>query len=152
MTNPTFTAVSVRSAAGPFERADQRITYRNGSRAPILTTTGGELDLKIPKLLAGTFFAALLEQRRRIDQALFAVVMEAYLHGVSTRKVGNSVKALGLTRVAGSTRNGVPGRRLAAMPRTLSSRSRDSSESVLSRPALAIATTGWGTVANKIAS
>ena len=61
----------------------------------MLTTAAGDLDLKIPKLRAGTFFPALLERRRRIDQALFAVVMEAYLHGVSTRKVDDLVKALG---------------------------------------------------------
>ena len=61
----------------------------------MLTTTAGELELRIPKLRAGTFFPALLERRRRIDQALFAVVMEAYLHGVSTRKVDDPVKALG---------------------------------------------------------
>jgi len=81
--------------AGPFERSDERTTHRNGSRARLLTTTAGELDLRIPKLRAGTFFPALLERRRRIDQALFAVVMEAYLHGVSTRKVDDLVKALG---------------------------------------------------------
>ena len=81
--------------AGPFERSDERTTHRNGTRARMLTTTAGELDLKIPKLRAGTFFPALLERRRRIDQALFAVVMEAYLHGVSTRKVDDLVKALG---------------------------------------------------------
>ena len=61
----------------------------------MLTTAAGDLDLKIPKLRAGTLFPALLERRRRIDQALFAVVMEAYLHGVSTRKVDDLVKALG---------------------------------------------------------
>ncbi len=49
---------------------------------------------RIPKLRTGSFFPSLLE-RRRIDQALFAVVMEAYLHGVSTRKVDDLVKALG---------------------------------------------------------
>ena len=48
-----------------------------------MTTTAGDLDLKIPK------------RRRRVDQALFAVVMEAYLHGVSTRKVDKLVRALG---------------------------------------------------------
>jgi len=80
---------------GPFERTDERITHRNGSRARVLTTTAGELDLRIPKLRAGTFFPPLLERRRRIDQALFAVVMEAYLYGVSTRKVETQVKALG---------------------------------------------------------
>ena len=49
----------------------------------------------IPKLRTGSFFPSLLERRRRVDQALFAVVMEAYLHGVSTRKVDDLVKALG---------------------------------------------------------
>ncbi|WP_426623934.1 IS256 family transposase [Leifsonia sp. McL0607] len=81
--------------AGPFERSAERTTQRNGTRPRTLTTTAGDLDLKIPKLRQGTFFPALLERRRRVDQALFAVVMEAYLHGVSTRKVDDLVKALG---------------------------------------------------------
>ena len=87
-------AVSLIGAA-PFERSAERTTQRNGTRPRTLTTTAGDLDLKIPKLRAGTFFPALLERRRRVDQALFAVVMEAYLHGVSTRKVDDLVKALG---------------------------------------------------------
>ncbi|WP_294178572.1 IS256 family transposase [uncultured Schumannella sp.] len=81
--------------AAPFERSSERTTHRNGSRPRTLTTTAGDLDLAIPKLRQGTFFPALLERRRRVDQALFAVVMEAYLHGVSTRKVDDLVKALG---------------------------------------------------------
>jgi len=81
--------------AAPFERSSERTTHRNGSRPRTLTTTAGDLDLSIPKLRQGTFFPALLERRRRVDQALFAVVMEAYLHGVSTRKVDDLVKALG---------------------------------------------------------
>jgi hypothetical protein len=60
-----------------------------------LTTPAGDLELRIPKLRSGSFFPSLLERRRRVDQALFAVVMEAYLHGVSTRKVDDLVKALG---------------------------------------------------------
>jgi len=60
-----------------------------------LTTTAGDLELRIPKLRAGSFFPSLLERRRRVDRALFAVVMGAYLHGVSTRKVDDLVKALG---------------------------------------------------------
>jgi hypothetical protein len=55
----------------------------------------GDLELRIPKLRTGSFFPSLLERRRRVDQALFAVVMEAYLHGVSTRKVDDLVRALG---------------------------------------------------------
>ena len=51
--------------------------------------------MRIPKLRQGSFFPALLERRRRVDQALFAVVMEAYVHGVSTGKVETQVKALG---------------------------------------------------------
>ena len=81
--------------AAPFERSLERVTQRNGSRLRTLTTTAGQLDLRIPKLRQGTFFPSLLERRRRVDQALFAVVMEAYVHGVSTRKVDDLVKALG---------------------------------------------------------
>jgi putative transposase len=81
--------------AGPFERSPGRTTQRNGSRPRTLSTTAGDLELRIPKLRQGSFFPSLLERRRRVDQALFAVVMEAYLHGVSTRKVDDLVKALG---------------------------------------------------------
>ena len=81
--------------AGPWERTAERTAVRNGTRARVLSTTAGDLELRIPKLRAGSFFPCLLERRRRIDQALFAVIMEAYLHGVSTRKVDDLVKALG---------------------------------------------------------
>jgi transposase-like protein len=81
--------------AGFWERTENRTAVRNGSRPRTLTTTAGDLELRIPKLRTGSFFPSLLERRRRIDQALFAVVMEAYLHGVSTRKVDDLVKALG---------------------------------------------------------
>jgi putative transposase len=81
--------------AAPHERSGERVNQRNGYRARTLTTTAGDLELRIPKLRTGSFFPSLLERRRRVDQALFAVVMEAYLHGVSTRKVDDLVKALG---------------------------------------------------------
>ncbi len=81
--------------AGPHERTESRTAQRNGSRPRTLTTTAGDLELRIPKLRAGSFFPSLLERRRRIDQALFAEVMEAHLHGVSTRKVDDLVRALG---------------------------------------------------------
>ncbi len=80
--------------AGKYERTNDRMTQRNGTRAPTLTTTAGDLELRIPKLRRGSFFPSLPERRRRVDKALFAVVMEAYLHGVSTRKVDDLVKAL----------------------------------------------------------
>jgi putative transposase len=82
--------------AGLWERTDLRTAQRNGSRERTLTPTAGDLELRIPKLRSGSFFPSLLERRPRVDQALFAVVMEAaYLHGVSTRKVDDLVKALG---------------------------------------------------------
>lgn len=79
-----------------FERSDSRTTQRNGTRDRLLSTKAGDVDLKIPKLRQGSFFPSILERRRRIDRALFAVVMEAYVHGVSTRKVDDLVAALGL--------------------------------------------------------
>lgn len=81
--------------AAPYERSEGRVAVRNGSRPRTLSTTAGDLDLRIPKLRTGSFFPSLLERRRRVDRALFAVVMEAYVHGVSTRKVDDLVKALG---------------------------------------------------------
>ncbi|MEV1004034.1 IS256 family transposase [Nonomuraea sp. NPDC050202] len=81
--------------AAPNERTPTRVAQRNGHRPRTLTTTAGGLELQVPKLRTGSFFPSLLERRRRVDQALFAVVMEAYLHGVSTRKVDDLVKALG---------------------------------------------------------
>lgn len=82
--------------AAPYQRSPERTTHRNGHRERILSTKAGDLELRIPKLRSGSFFPSLLEPRRRIDRALWAVVMEAYVHGVSTRKVDDLVKALGI--------------------------------------------------------
>ena len=79
----------------PHERTGARTAHRNGHRPRVLASTAGDLELRIPKLRAGSFFPSLLERRRRVDQSLFAVIMEAYLHGTSTRKVDDLVKALG---------------------------------------------------------
>ena len=84
--------------AGLWERGPERTTHRNGHRPRVLSTATGDLHLKIPKLRQGTFFPSLLEPRRRIDQALHAVVMEAYVHGVSTRAVDDLVEAMGVAR------------------------------------------------------
>jgi len=82
--------------AARYERNDERTTQRNGSRSRLLSTKAGDVALRIPKLRSGSFFPSLLEPRRRIDRALWAVVMEAYVHGVSTRKVDDLVTALGI--------------------------------------------------------
>jgi putative transposase len=87
---------SVTIGAARYERTDQRRTHRNGSRERLLSTKAGDVELKIPKLREGSFFPSLLEPRRRIDKALWAVVMEAFVAGVSTRKVEDLVRALGI--------------------------------------------------------
>jgi len=81
--------------AARYERTDARLAQRNGHRPRLLSTPAGDVELGIPKMREGSFFPSLLERRRRIDRALYAVVMEAYVHGVSTRKVDDLVKALG---------------------------------------------------------
>lgn len=88
--------------AARYERAPGRTTERNGSRPKLLTTKGGDVTVAIPKLRQGSFFPSILEPRRRIDQALYAVVMEAYVHGMSTRSVDDLVVALGGTGISKS--------------------------------------------------
>jgi putative transposase len=82
--------------AARYERTDSRVTERNGSRPRLVTTQAGDVGLRIPKLRRGSFFPVILEPRRRIDQALYAVVMEAYVQGISTRSVDDLVEAMGI--------------------------------------------------------
>jgi putative transposase len=77
------------------ERVPSRTAQRNGHRPKRLSTPGGDVEVGIPKLRKGSFFPELLEPRRRIDKALWAVIMTAYITGTSTRKVDALVKALG---------------------------------------------------------
>ena len=77
------------------ERTEERLGHRNGYRTRTLTTQVGDIALQIPKLRAGSFLPSILEPRRRVDQALYGVIMEAYIGGVSTRKVDALVSALG---------------------------------------------------------
>lgn len=81
--------------ARPNERTDTRTAQRNGHRPRLLATPAGDVELKIPKLRTGRFSPSPLERRRRSDRPLFVVVAEAYVHGVSTRKVDDLVQALG---------------------------------------------------------
>lgn len=90
------TEASSAIGAGRYERAETRATERNGHRPRLLSTAAGDLELKIPKLRRGSFFPSLLEPRRRIDQALYAVIMEAYVQGISTRAVDDLVQAMGI--------------------------------------------------------
>jgi putative transposase len=79
-----------------YERNESRSTERNGHRSRLLATQAGDIELKIPKLRAGSFFPSLLEPRRRIDQALYAVIAQAYVEGISTRSVDDLVQAMGI--------------------------------------------------------
>ncbi len=79
-----------------YERTETRLNERNGTRPRVLSTKAGDIELRLPKLRKGSHFPTILEPRRRIDQALYAVVMEAYVHGVSTRSVDDLVLALGI--------------------------------------------------------
>ena len=79
------------------ERApEERLTHRNGYRLRPWSTRAGELELAIPKIRRGSYFPSFLEPRRRSEQALVSVVQEAYVAGVSTRKVDQVVESLGL--------------------------------------------------------
>ena len=81
--------------AGRYERSDARVNERNGHRPRLLATQAGDVELRIPKLRKGSLLPSVLEPRRRIDRALHAVIMEAYVAGVSTRSVDDLVAALG---------------------------------------------------------
>jgi len=81
------------------ERTPKRKNYRNGYRERIWKTRVGEIDLRIPKLREGSYFPSLLEPRRPSEKALLAVVQQAYIEGVSTRKVDALLKSMGLTGI-----------------------------------------------------
>jgi putative transposase len=89
--------VSELVGAGRGERApEERLTHRNGYRLRPWQTRAGEIELAIPKIRRGSYFPSFLEPRRRSEQALVSVVQEAYVAGVSTRKVDQVVESLGL--------------------------------------------------------
>lgn len=87
--------LTARIGAAPGERTADRVAQRNGHRPKLVSTPGGDVEVGIPKLRSGSFFPELLEPRRRIDRALWAVIMTAYITGTSTRKVDDLVRALG---------------------------------------------------------
>ena len=86
--------VSSRIGAEYGERSPERVTQRNGYRSRAWDTRVGTMDLHIPKLREGSYFPSLLEPRRRSERALLAVIQQAYVEGVSTRRVDDLVKAL----------------------------------------------------------
>jgi putative transposase len=88
--------------ASRHERSPGRTGQRNGYRERSWETRVGTVELKVPRVRDGGYFPSLLEPRRRAERALAGVVQEAYVHGVSTRKVDELVKALGMTGISKS--------------------------------------------------
>jgi putative transposase len=88
--------------AGRHERSADRLNWRNGYRERTLDTRLGSLSLKIPKLRQGSYFPPFLEARRTSEKALVAVIQEAWIGGVSTRRVDELVQAMGLAGISKS--------------------------------------------------
>ncbi len=88
--------------AGRYERSEERLNQRNGYRERQLETRLGTLDLQVPKLRKGSHFPGFLEPRRTTERALVAVVQEAYIQGVSTRRVDELVQAMGMSGISKS--------------------------------------------------
>ena len=89
--------------AGRHERTGERLNYRNGFRDRTLDTRLGSLQLRIPKLRQGSYFPPFLEPRKTSEKALVAVIQEAWIGGVSTRRVDDLVQAMGLSGISKST-------------------------------------------------
>jgi putative transposase len=87
--------VSELVGAAHGERTEDRATWRNGYRPRRWDTRAGEFELRIPKPRQGSYFPSFLEPRRRSERALLAVIQQAYVCGVSTRRVDQLVESLG---------------------------------------------------------
>ena len=88
--------------AARHERSTERLNYRNGYRDRTFDTRLGPLSLRIPKLRQGSYFPPFLEPRKIAEKALVAVIQEAWIGGVSTRRVDGLVQAMGLTGISKS--------------------------------------------------
>lgn len=80
----------------------ERLTHRNGYRDRRWDTRVGTIDLAVPRVRDGSYLPSLLDPRRRTERALLAVVQEAYVSGVSTRRVDDLVRALGIEGISKS--------------------------------------------------
>ena len=94
--------VAGQIGAGLHEKNSERTTHRNGYRERTWQTRAGEIELAIPRLRSGSYFPSFLEPRSRSEKALVAVIQEAYVNGVSTRKVDRLVTQLGLSGISRS--------------------------------------------------
>jgi len=94
--------VNEKAGAEKYERSPERAAYRNGYRERDWDMRVGTIPLRIPRLRTGTYFPSLIEPRRRAEHAIVSVIQEAYVHGVSTRKVDDLVRALGMEGISKS--------------------------------------------------
>lgn len=84
------------------ERTPERTGQRNGYRDRPWDTRVGSIELKVPRVRDGSFYPVMLDPRKRAERALVAVVQEAYVQGVSTRRVDDLVQALGMNGISKS--------------------------------------------------
>ena len=87
--------------ANPYQRSAKRTNYRNGNRErkePLVTGIG-PVNISIPKLRKGSFYPSILQKYQRVDRALISIVSEAYIAGVSTRKINQLFEDLGLSNI-----------------------------------------------------
>jgi putative transposase len=94
--------VSRQLGAERYERTPERTGQRNGYRERAWDTRVGTIGLKVPKVREGSYYPSLLDPRKRGERALVAVVQEAYVQGVSTRRVDDLVQALGMNGISKS--------------------------------------------------
>ena len=97
--HPGDRASMLHSISNGHERTPDRQTYRNGFRDRALDTRLGTLQLRIPKLRQGSYFPPFLDARKTSEKALVAVIQEAWIGGVSTRRVDELVQAMGLSGI-----------------------------------------------------
>lgn len=88
--------VDVLCNAAYGQRTDDRLNSRNGHRERRWDTRAGTIHLEVPKLRKGSYLPSLLEPRRRAEQALVSVICQAYVEGVSTRRVDDLVRSMGI--------------------------------------------------------
>jgi transposase-like protein len=94
--------VAAQIGAEHSQRTPERVTHRNGYRPREWDTRVGTVELAVPKLRQGSYFPSLLEPRRRAERALAAVVMQCYVEGVSTRRVDDVARSMGLDGISKS--------------------------------------------------
>jgi putative transposase len=91
--------VSAAIEASPYERNGSRRAYRNGYRERVWQSALGEIPLRIPKLRKGTYYPSFIDSLEEAERALLALVQDAYLQGVSSHTVEETLKRLGISPV-----------------------------------------------------